>query len=53
MRSNNHAFVFTQYAGYLQRNPDLAGFLFWLDQGKQARRFRDVGRQHANGLRPL
>jgi len=42
----NHAFVFTQYAGYLQRNPDLAGFLFWLDQVSSAP-VRDVGRQHA------
>lgn len=28
----NRAFVYTQYAGYLRRNADMAGFLFWLDQ---------------------
>lgn len=42
----NRAFVFTQYAGYLRRNPDLAGFLFWLGQVSSAE-VRDVGRQHA------
>jgi hypothetical protein len=28
----NRAFVYTQYAGYLRRDADMAGFLFWLDQ---------------------
>src|SRR3989442_14401349 len=28
----NRAFVFTQYAGYLRRNADMGGFLFWLVQ---------------------
>lgn len=28
----NRAFVFTQYAGYLRRNADVTGFLFWLGQ---------------------
>lgn len=26
----NRAFVFTEYAGYLRRDSDIAGFLFWL-----------------------
>jgi hypothetical protein len=26
----NRAFVFTQYAGYLSRDSDIGGFLFWL-----------------------
>jgi hypothetical protein len=42
----NRAFVFTQYAGYLRRNPDMAGFLFWLGQVNAAS-LRDVTRQHA------
>jgi len=28
----NRAFVLTQYFGYLRRNPDIGGFLFWLGQ---------------------
>lgn len=28
----NRAFVFSQYAGYLRRNADIAGFKFWLLQ---------------------
>src|SRR5882724_6905473 len=28
----NRAFVFTEYAGYLRRDSDIGGFLFWLDQ---------------------
>jgi hypothetical protein len=42
----NRAFVFTQYAGYLRRNADMAGFLFWLGQVNGAP-LRDVARQHA------
>jgi len=42
----NRAFVATQYFGYLRRNPDMAGFLFWLDQVSSAP-LRDVQKQHA------
>lgn len=42
----NRAFVFTQYAGYLRRDPDMAGFLFWLGQVNSAP-LRDVPKQHA------
>jgi len=42
----NRAFVFTQYAGYLRRNPDMAGLLFWLGQVNSAP-LRDVAKQHA------
>src|SRR3989454_372569 len=42
----NRAFVFTQYAGYLRRNPDMPGFLFWLGQVNSAP-IRDVPKQHA------
>ena len=42
----NRAFVFTQYAGYLRRDPDMAGFLFWLGQVSSAP-LRDVPKQHA------
>ncbi|HLA09308.1 MAG TPA: M12 family metallo-peptidase, partial [Pyrinomonadaceae bacterium] len=28
----NRSFVFTEYAGYLRRDSDIAGFLFWLGQ---------------------
>jgi hypothetical protein len=42
----NRAFVATQYFGYLRRNPDMAGFLFWLDQVNGAP-LRDVAKQHA------
>ena len=42
----NRAFVFTQYAGYLRRNADMAGFLFWLGQVNGAP-LRDVPKQHA------
>lgn len=41
----NRAFVFTQYAGYLRRNADMAGFLFWLNQVNSAP-LRDVAKQH-------
>ena len=42
----NRAFVLTQYFGYLRRNADMAGFLFWLGQVNGAP-LRDVPRQHA------
>lgn len=42
----NRAFVATQYFGYLRRNPDMAGFLFWLGQVSSAP-LRDVQKQHA------
>jgi reprolysin-like metallo-peptidase family M12B/Calx-beta domain-containing protein len=42
----NRAFVFTQYAGYLRRDADMGGFLFWLGQVNGAP-LRDVARQHA------
>ena len=42
----NRAFVATQYFGYLRRDADIGGFLFWLGQ---VNRFsiRNVGIQHA------
>jgi subtilisin family serine protease len=42
----NRAFVATQYYGYLRRDPDVAGFLFWLGQVNRAQ-IRDVPKQHA------
>ena len=42
----NRAFVATQYFGYLRRNPDLGGFIFWLGQVNSGP-LRDVGKQHA------
>jgi Domain of unknown function (DUF4214) len=42
----NRPFVATQYFGYLRRDPDMAGFLFWLGQVSSAP-LRDVIRQHA------
>lgn len=42
----NRAFVATQYFGYLRRDPDMAGFLFWLGQVNNAA-LRDVSKQHA------
>ncbi|HXD32427.1 MAG TPA: FG-GAP-like repeat-containing protein [Pyrinomonadaceae bacterium] len=32
----NRAFVLTQYFGYLRRNPDIGGYLFWLGQVNSA-----------------
>jgi hypothetical protein len=32
----NRAFVQTQYFGYLRRNPDIGGFVFWLGQVNSA-----------------
>ena len=42
----NRSFVLGQYFGYLRRNPDVAGFLFWLGQVNGAA-LRDVPKQHA------
>ena len=42
----NRAFVFTQYAGYLRRDADMGGFLFWLGQVNSGP-LRDSGKQHA------
>jgi len=42
----NRAFVITQYFGYLQRDPDIGGFIFWLGQVNSGP-LRDVGKQHA------
>jgi len=42
----NRAFVATQYFGYLRRDPDMAGFLFWLGQVNSAP-LRDLSKQHA------
>jgi hypothetical protein len=38
-------FVYTEYAGYLRRNSDIGGFLFWLNQVNQFP-VRDPGIQH-------
>ncbi len=42
----NRAFVYTQYAGYLRRDPDMPGFLFWLGQVNHGP-LRDGNTQHA------
>jgi hypothetical protein len=42
----NRAFVFTQYAGYLRRDADIDGFLFWLGQVDSGP-LRDTSKQHA------
>jgi len=42
----NRTFVLGQYFGYLRRNPDISGFLFWLGQVNGAP-LRDVPKQHA------
>ena len=42
----NRAFVATQYFGYLRRDADIGGFLFWLGQVSSAPP-RDVAKQHA------
>jgi len=42
----NRAFVLTQYFGYLRRNPDIGGFLFWLNQVNRGP-LRDAQTQHA------
>jgi hypothetical protein len=42
----NRSFVYGEYSGYLRRDSDIGGFLFWLDQ---VNRFpiRDATIQHA------
>jgi len=40
----NRAFVLTEYWGYLRRNPDLAGFTFWLGRVNSAP-LRDLSQQ--------
>jgi Carboxypeptidase regulatory-like domain/Calx-beta domain/Beta-propeller repeat len=42
----NRSFVASQYFGYLRRDADIGGFLFWLGQVNGAP-LRDVSRQHA------
>ncbi len=42
----NRAFVTTQYFGYLRRNPDIGGILFWLGQVNGAP-LRDLAKQNA------
>ena len=42
----NRVFVFTQYVGYLRRDPDMPGFLFWLDQVSRGP-LRNGDTQHA------
>ena len=42
----NRAFVATQYFGYLRRDSDIGGFLFWLGQVSSGP-LRDTGKQHA------
>ena len=42
----NRAFVASQYFGYLRRDSDIGGFLFWLGQVSSAP-LRDVPKQHA------
>ena len=42
----NRAFVTTQYFGYLRRDPDIGGFLFWLSQINSEPR-RDPTKHHA------
>jgi hypothetical protein len=42
----NRGFVFTEYAGYLRRDSDIGGFLFWLGQVNSAP-LRETTKQHA------
>ena len=42
----NRAFVYTQYSGYLRRNSDVPGFMFWLGQVNSGQ-LRDITKQHA------
>jgi hypothetical protein len=42
----NRAFVTTQYFGYLRRDADIGGFLFWLGQVNGGSP-RDTAKQHA------
>jgi glucose/arabinose dehydrogenase len=42
----NRTFVLSEYFGFLRRNPDIPGFLFWLNQVNSGP-LRDVAKQHA------
>jgi len=42
----NRAFVFGEYGGYLRRDSDIPGFVFWLGQVNSGP-LRDIGKQHA------
>lgn len=42
----NRAFVYTQYSGYLRRNSDIPGFMFWLGQVNSGA-LRDISKQHS------
>ncbi len=42
----NRSFVYTEYAGYLRRDSDIGGFLFWLTQVNRGA-LRDGNTQHA------
>lgn len=42
----NRVFVASEYFGYLRRNPDMPGFLFWLGQVNSAP-LKDLSKQHA------
>ena len=42
----NRSFVLGEYFGYLRRNPDIAGFVFWLNQVNSGP-LRDVTKQSA------
>jgi uncharacterized repeat protein (TIGR01451 family) len=42
----SRSFVATQYYGYLRRDPDMGGFLFWLGQVNSGP-LRDPAKQHA------
>jgi hypothetical protein len=42
----NGALVATQYFGYLRRDADIGGFLFWLGQVNSGP-LRDINKQHA------
>lgn len=42
----NRSFVFGEYSGYLRRNSDIPGFMFWLGQVNSGA-LRDITKQHA------
>jgi glucose/arabinose dehydrogenase len=42
----NRSFVLSEYFGFLRRNPDIPGFLFWLGQVNSGP-LRDIAKQHA------
>jgi len=42
----NRAFVYGEYSGYLRRNSDVPGFVFWLGQVSSGP-LRDITKQHA------